>query len=91
MKCAIEVGKPDWRPLESAMPPEFCEDFMFMGKAGGIVLYKHRITRRYLNIDAVTGKFYAMPITSTSRSTGDRPSILSTAKTNRGEKHGTEC
>jgi hypothetical protein len=31
---------------------------MFMGKAGEIVLYKHRITRRYLNIDAVTGKFY---------------------------------
>jgi hypothetical protein len=31
---------------------------MFMGNAGGIVLYKHRITRRYLNIDAVTGKFY---------------------------------
>ena len=58
MKCAIEVGKPDWRPLESAMPPEFCEDFMFMGKAGEIILYKHRITRRYLNIDAATGKFY---------------------------------
>jgi hypothetical protein len=58
MKSAIEVGKPDWRPLESAMPPEFCEDFMFMGKAGEIILYKHRITRRYLNIDAVTGKFY---------------------------------
>jgi hypothetical protein len=58
MKCAIEVGKPDWRPLENAMPPEFCEEFMFMGKACDIVLYKHRLTRRYLNIDAVTGKFY---------------------------------
>jgi hypothetical protein len=31
---------------------------MFMGKAGDIVLYKHSLTRRYLNIDAVTGKFY---------------------------------
>ena len=31
---------------------------MYMGKAGDIVLYKHRLTRRYLNIDAVTGKFY---------------------------------
>ena len=29
-----------------------------MGKAGGIVLYKHRITRRYLNIDSATGRFY---------------------------------
>jgi len=58
MKCAIEVGKPDWRPLENAIPPEYCEDFMFMGKAGDIVLYKHRLTRRYLNIDTVTGRFY---------------------------------
>ncbi len=58
MKCAIEVGKPNWRPLENAMPPEFCEEFMFMGRAGDIVLYKHRLTRRYLNIDAVTGTFY---------------------------------
>ncbi len=55
--CAIEVGEPDWRPLEGALPSEFCEDFMFMGKVSDIVLYKHSITRRYLNIDAVTGKF----------------------------------
>ncbi len=33
MKCEIEVGQPDWRPLEIALPFEFCEDFMFMGKA----------------------------------------------------------
>ena len=29
-----------------------------MGSAGGIALYKHRDTRRYLNIDAATGRFY---------------------------------
>jgi hypothetical protein len=58
MKHAIEVGKPDWQPLENAIPREYCEDYMYMGKAGDIVLYKHRLTRRYLNIDAVTGKFY---------------------------------
>jgi len=58
MKPAIEVGKPDWRPLENAMPSEFCDEFMFMGKAGDVVLYKHHLTRCYLNIDAVTGKFY---------------------------------
>jgi hypothetical protein len=29
-----------------------------MGHAGDLVLYKHRDTRRYLNIDAVTGRFY---------------------------------
>jgi hypothetical protein len=33
-------------------------DFMYMGHAGDLVLYKHRDTRRYLNIDAVTGRFY---------------------------------
>jgi hypothetical protein len=32
MKCAIEVGKPDWRPLENAIPPEYCEDFMYHGQ-----------------------------------------------------------
>jgi hypothetical protein len=58
MKHAIEVGKPDWQPLENAIPSDYAEDFMFMGKAGDIVLYKHRLTRRYLNIDAVTGRFY---------------------------------
>jgi len=58
MKYAIEVGKPDWRPLENAMPSEFCEDFMYIAHVGDIVFYKHRITRRYLNIDVVTGKFY---------------------------------
>jgi len=31
---------------------------MFMGTAGAIVLYKHRDTRRYLNIDSETGRFY---------------------------------
>ena len=31
---------------------------MYMGRAGGIVLYKHQYTRRYLNIDAATGRFY---------------------------------
>jgi hypothetical protein len=58
MRRAIEVGEPDWKPLEGALSREHCESFMFMGSAGGIVLYKHRDTRRYLNIDAVTGRFF---------------------------------
>ena len=58
MQQAIKVAAPDWRPLGNAIPPEYFESFMFMGKAGDIVLYKHRVARRYLNIDAVTGKFY---------------------------------
>jgi hypothetical protein len=30
MKHAIEVGKPDWRPLENAIPPEYCEDYVVL-------------------------------------------------------------
>ncbi len=28
MKYAIEVGKPDWRPLENAIPSEYAEDYV---------------------------------------------------------------
>ena len=31
---------------------------MYMGRVGAIEQYKHRDTRRYLNIDAYTGEFY---------------------------------
>jgi len=58
MSRAIEVGAPDWRPLEGVLSRGHCADFMFMGSTGGIVLYKHRDTRRYLNIDSETGRFY---------------------------------
>jgi hypothetical protein len=58
MSRAIKVGEPNWKPLEGVLSREHCEDFMFMGSAGGIVLYKHRDTRRYLNIGAETGRFY---------------------------------
>jgi len=58
MRSAIEVGEPDWKPLEGVISSEDCESFMYMGHVGGIVLYKHRYTRRYLNIDAETGRFY---------------------------------
>ena len=47
---------PDWRPLEAVLPMEWCGGFMWMNRvvSGGVVieLYKHGITRRYLNFDA---------------------------------------
>jgi hypothetical protein len=58
MRRAIEVGTPDWKPIEGVLSREDCAEFMYMGEAGGIVLYKHCDTRRYLNIDAVNGRFY---------------------------------
>jgi hypothetical protein len=52
----LTYGEPNWVPLEAALAPEQREDYMYMGEAGPIVLYKHRWTRRYLNIglDGVT-------------------------------------
>ncbi|HTF65715.1 MAG TPA: hypothetical protein VK638_23805 [Edaphobacter sp.] len=40
----------DWQPLERMLGPSLCADFMFMGRSEEILLYKHRDTRRYLNI-----------------------------------------
>ncbi|AXC16241.1 hypothetical protein ACPOL_7041 (plasmid) [Acidisarcina polymorpha] len=47
-----------WRPLENAIGPALCKDFMWMGQAGTVQLYKHIDTRRYLLIDSATGAFY---------------------------------
>jgi hypothetical protein len=53
----IAVGEPNWVPLERVLTPRECETYMYMGCAGEIELYKHRWTRRYLNIDR-DGRFY---------------------------------
>ncbi len=54
----IVVGEPNWRPLEMVLTPGDCEDFMYMGRTGEIELYKHRWTRRYLNISSDGVRFY---------------------------------
>lgn len=54
----IVVGEPNWRPLEMALAPGDCEDFMYMGRTGEIELYKHWWTRRYLNISSDGVRFY---------------------------------
>ena len=54
----ITYEEPDWTPLEAALPPEERVDFMYMGHAGPIVLYKHRWTRRYLNVGANGKTFF---------------------------------
>lgn len=54
----ITVGKANWAPLECVLPPEDCQDYMYMGRAGKIELYKHRWTRRYLNIGTDCRSFY---------------------------------
>jgi hypothetical protein len=56
----IAVGKPNWAPLEMLLSPSECEDYMYMGRAGDIELYKHRWTRRYLNISSDGRCFYRL-------------------------------
>ena len=41
----------NWKPLESRLERERCVGFMYMGRLNGINLYKHGITRIYLNLD----------------------------------------
>ena len=54
----IIVGEPNWRPLEMVLTLSDCEGFMYMGRAAEIELYKHRSTRRYLNISLDGQRFY---------------------------------
>ena len=58
IQAAITVGEPNWTPLELAASACDLENFMYMGRAGEIELYKHQLTRRYLNIDRNSHKFY---------------------------------
>jgi hypothetical protein len=58
MEFSIMVSEPNWKPLERLFSQEECAAFMYMGRVGTIEQYKHRDTRRYLNIDAYTGEFY---------------------------------
>lgn len=41
----------NWKPLENRLGPARCVGFMFMGRLNGINLYKHGISRTYLNLD----------------------------------------
>ena len=43
--------EPNWKPLEARLGKARCAGFMFMGRANGINLYKHGISRSYLNLD----------------------------------------
>jgi hypothetical protein len=46
-----ERMEPNWKPLEGRLGKARCAGFMFMGRTNGINLYKHGISRRYLNLD----------------------------------------
>ncbi len=58
IQIQVVVGEPNWSPLEAVVPPAELESFMYMGRAGEIELYKHRLTRRYLNISRDALHFY---------------------------------
>jgi hypothetical protein len=56
--ASITVDEPNWTPLELILPARELEDFMYMGRSGEIELYKHRLSRRYLNISRDGRRFY---------------------------------
>lgn len=41
----------NWKPLENRLGRKRCVGFMYMRRVNGINLYKHGITRTYLNLD----------------------------------------
>lgn len=43
--------EPNWKPLEDRLGKARCAGFMYMGRVNGINLYKHGISRGYLNLD----------------------------------------
>jgi len=43
--------KPNWQPLIEKLGQERCVGFMYMARINGINLYKHGISRTYLNLD----------------------------------------
>jgi hypothetical protein len=45
------VVEANWKPLENRLGAARCAGFMFMGCVNGINLYKHGISRSYLNLD----------------------------------------
>jgi hypothetical protein len=40
----------NWKPLEERLGQARCAGFMFMGRINGVNLYKHGLSRRYLNL-----------------------------------------
>lgn len=43
--------EPNWKPLENRLGAARCAGFMFIGRVDDINLYKHGISRSYLNLD----------------------------------------
>jgi hypothetical protein len=41
----------NWKPLENRLGRERCRGFTYMERMNGLNLYKHGITRTYLNLD----------------------------------------
>lgn len=48
----------NWDPLIKLVGEVQADDYMLMGSTGDVIHFKHRMTRRYLNIHRVTGETY---------------------------------
>lgn len=63
--------EPDWEPLERVLPADWCGGCMWMTRAvqrkAVIELYKHGITRRFLNLDHRGGAWRYVSASNTYR------------------------
>jgi len=62
----MRVDRINWAPLDTLFSVNECQNFMGMGQvrcSRGIVLhlYKHRQTRRYINLDAYANTYRYRP------------------------------
>jgi hypothetical protein len=48
----------NWTPLKELVGEDLVQDFMFVGDDSDIMIYKHYMTRHYLNIHVSTGQTY---------------------------------
>lgn len=72
VRTGVECQRPVWAPLEAVLPGPWLDGWMFMGTENArvmqdnyerrpIFLYKHGITRKYLNIGSDLGAYIYMP------------------------------
>ncbi|BAO05186.1 hypothetical protein CF067_16675 [Clostridium sporogenes] len=52
-----ELGEWEFQPMYKYIPKRYWDNLMFMGIQDGIYMYKHDISRAYINVDA-HGNFY---------------------------------
>lgn len=88
------IDEPNWAPLELVLPFEQCGGFMYMGTGQSnidstVYLYKHGITRHYLNLDATGNAYIYNAALNTYRYLPNKAGAIERAFEGLEELHGT--